>query len=113
MKFYSKYGHFWLQKTKMATAKIQTQGFKTAVHKPMGDVADSTTSIIYPAYGQIVREDRVHDGTRILILTHIKKCLLTLVLSSTTLSPSADTHNTALTVFFPLWKDRKVSLNNV
>lgn len=35
---------------------------------------------------------------------------LTLVLSSTTLSPSADTHNTALTVFFPLWEDRKVVL---
>ena len=29
----SKYGHFQLQKIKMATAKIQTQGFKTAVHK--------------------------------------------------------------------------------
>lgn len=30
------------------------------------------------------------------------KSELTFVLSSTTLSPSAETHNTALTVFFPL-----------
>ena len=30
----------------MATAKIQTRGFKTVVHKPMGDVKDAT-SIIY------------------------------------------------------------------
>ena len=42
----SKYGHFWLQKNKMATAKMQTWGFKTAVHKPMGDIVDAT-SIIY------------------------------------------------------------------
>ena len=34
----------------MATAKIQTQGFKTAVHKPMGDVTDAM-SIIYTVYG--------------------------------------------------------------
>ena len=39
----SKYGHFWLQKNKMATGKMQTQGFKTAVHKPMGDVKDDTS----------------------------------------------------------------------
>ena len=42
----SKYSHFWLQKAKMATAKIQTRGFKMAVHKPMVDVTDAT-SIIY------------------------------------------------------------------
>ena len=34
----------------MATAKIQTRGFKTAVHKPVGDVRDAT-SIIYTVYG--------------------------------------------------------------
>ena len=34
----------------MATAKIQTLGFKTAVHTPMGDVMDAT-SIIYTVYG--------------------------------------------------------------
>ena len=26
----SKYGHFWLQKNKMVTDKMQTQGFKMA-----------------------------------------------------------------------------------
>ena len=36
----SKYGHFWPQKSKMETAKIQTGGFKTAEHKPLGDVTD-------------------------------------------------------------------------
>ena len=34
------------KKNKMATAKIEIQGFKTAVHKPMGDITDAT-SIIY------------------------------------------------------------------
>ena len=29
------------KKPKMVTSKIQTQGFKTAVHKPMGDVTDA------------------------------------------------------------------------
>ena len=33
---FSKYGHFRFQKAKMA--KIQTQGFKKAVHKPMADI---------------------------------------------------------------------------
>ena len=28
--FFSKYGHFWLQKFKMVTAKIQSRGFKMA-----------------------------------------------------------------------------------
>ena len=37
--FSSKYGHFRLQKTKMATAKIQTQGFKTT------NVTDATSII--------------------------------------------------------------------
>ena len=37
----------------MATAKIQTQGFKTAVHKPMGDVTDAK-SIIYTVCGSIL-----------------------------------------------------------
>ena len=41
-------GHFCFQKAQMATAKIKTQGFKTAVHKPMGD-ADATC-IIYTVY---------------------------------------------------------------
>ena len=31
------YGHFWLQKNKMATAKIQTGGFRKFDHKPTGD----------------------------------------------------------------------------
>ena len=43
---FSKYGHFCFQKIKMATAKIQTRGFKTAAHKPTGDVFE-TPSIIY------------------------------------------------------------------
>ena len=43
----SKYGHFWLQKSKMATVKMQTQGFKTGVHKPMGDVTVPTSIIFY------------------------------------------------------------------
>ena len=33
----------------MAEAKIQTRGFKTAAHKPMGVIMDAT-SIIYTAY---------------------------------------------------------------
>ena len=33
----------------MATAKIQTQGFKKVVHKLMGDILDAT-SIIYTVY---------------------------------------------------------------
>lgn len=37
---------------------------------------------------------------------------LTLVLSSTTRRPSAETHNTALTVFFPLWR-QKISMSGV
>ena len=38
---FSKYGHFWLQQNKMVTVKIQPQGFKTAVHKPVGDVTNA------------------------------------------------------------------------
>ena len=34
----------------MATAKIKTQGFKTSVHKPMGDVT-TAASFIYAVYG--------------------------------------------------------------
>ena len=34
----SKYGHFCLQKNKMAAAEMQTQGFRTADHKAKGDV---------------------------------------------------------------------------
>ena len=33
----------------MAMAKIQTQGFKTAVHKPMDEATDATSSI-YTVY---------------------------------------------------------------
>ena len=33
------------KKNKMATAKMQTQGFRTAVHKPLGDVTDATSII--------------------------------------------------------------------
>ena len=36
-------------KNKMATVKIKTQGFKTTVYKPMGDVT-TATSIIYTVY---------------------------------------------------------------
>ena len=43
---FSKYGHFRFQKAKMAIAKIQTQGFKTAVHKPMDAMSN-----IYTVYG--------------------------------------------------------------
>ena len=38
------------KKNKMAIAKMQTGGFKMAVHKLMGDVMD-TKSIIYTVYG--------------------------------------------------------------
>ena len=34
---------------KVATAKIQTWGFKTAAHKSMGDIIDAT-SIIYTVW---------------------------------------------------------------
>ena len=37
------------KKNKMATAKIQTWGFKKAVHQPMGNVTDAM-SIIYIVY---------------------------------------------------------------
>ena len=37
----SKYGHFFFEETKMATGKIQTWGFKTAVHQPMGDIMNA------------------------------------------------------------------------
>ena len=45
----------------MATAKMQTGGFKTAVHKPMGDVT-TATSIISTAYGTdlLLREVSSH-----------------------------------------------------
>ena len=43
---FSKYGHFFLQKTKMSMGKIQIHAFKTAVHNLMGDVTD-ITSIMY------------------------------------------------------------------
>ena len=36
-------------KNKMATAKMHTQGFKTAVHKPMDEATDATSSI-YTVY---------------------------------------------------------------
>ena len=36
----------------MATAKMQTRGFKTAVYKSMGDVTDAT-SIIYTVYDSL------------------------------------------------------------
>ena len=55
----SKYGHFWLQKNKMATAKMQTGGFTTAEHKPEGDVTDST-SIIYT--DKCVKHVKEHRG---------------------------------------------------
>ena len=49
--------HFWLQKkkNKMATIKIQTQGFKMAVHTPMGDITDAiivlyTYTMLYAHY---------------------------------------------------------------
>ena len=42
--------HFCFQKNKMATAKLQTRGFKTAEHKPLDDVT-TATSIIYTGYG--------------------------------------------------------------
>ena len=42
---FSKYGHFWLQKNKMVTAQMKTQGFKTSVHKPT-----EATSTIYTVY---------------------------------------------------------------
>lgn len=45
--------------------------------------------------------------------THTHNVLFTFVLSSTTLSPSAETHNTALTVFFPLWKNRELWYNKI
>lgn len=35
-----------LQQSKMATTKMQTPGFKIAVHKPLGDITDAT-SILY------------------------------------------------------------------
>ena len=38
--------HIWsllAPKNKMATAKMQTRGFKMAVHKPMGDFKDTTS----------------------------------------------------------------------
>lgn len=54
-------------------------------------------------------KDEVEDWTRRQRWhTQSRTAVLTFVLSSTTLSPSAETHNTAFTVFFPLWKDRKV-----
>ena len=46
---FSKCGHFCFLKTKMIMAKIQTWGFKTAVHKPPGD-AMTATSIINRVY---------------------------------------------------------------
>ena len=49
--FSSKYGHFWFQKTEMLMAKIQTEGFKAAVRKPMGDITDATC-ILYTVYDQ-------------------------------------------------------------
>ena len=36
-----------LEKTKMATAKMQTQGFKTVVHKPMGGATTAMSIILY------------------------------------------------------------------
>ena len=39
------------QKNKMATAKIQSQGFKMVIHKSMGN-AMTTTSIIQRINGQ-------------------------------------------------------------
>ena len=39
------------KKNKMAMVKMQTQGFKTAVHKPVGGITDAT-SIIYTAFGR-------------------------------------------------------------
>ena len=56
----SKYGHYWLQKTKMATTKIQTRGFKTAAHKPMGDITDASF-IIYTVYGEYPGEQGVPE----------------------------------------------------
>ena len=43
------YGHFWLQKNKMATVKLQNLGFQMVVHKPLGDVM-TATSIIYESF---------------------------------------------------------------
>ena len=41
----SKYGYFWLQKNKMATAEMQIWGFKMVVHKPVGDfIVDTSIS---------------------------------------------------------------------
>ena len=48
------------EKNKMATAKIQTQGFKTAFHKPMGDVT-AATSVMYTVYGQNLMQYWVPD----------------------------------------------------
>ena len=36
--FWIGHQYFWLQKNKMATAKVQTWSFKMLLHKPMGDI---------------------------------------------------------------------------
>ena len=48
------YVHFWLQKKQDGDSQKANLRLQTAVHKPMGDVTDTTpTSIIITVYGTI------------------------------------------------------------
>ena len=59
----------------MATAKIQTQGFKTAIHKPMGDLTDSASInyIVFTADKENYRKVITECKGDFVIINNIKK----------------------------------------